>query len=148
MKIKKIYICTPKILREKARDKIKFDHEQVSKEVPEAMINPYYFTDRELEVGFNIALDNHHINHSNSKPTIKPNYSDFGTDKTYVNKIFKEIANKYARIINLYDFVDQTVFSARFEKQWRRTDVSWNWNIYKNKKQSKLKRNRYHYYWF
>ena len=40
-----------------------------------------------------------------------------GTDKTYVNKIFKEIANNYATIMNQNDFIDQTVFSARFEKQ-------------------------------
>ena len=44
---KKIYRCTPKPLREIARDNIKFDHKQVSKELPKATINPLYFTDRE-----------------------------------------------------------------------------------------------------
>ena len=35
----------------------------------------------------------------------------------HVNKVLKEIATMYARLINQYKFKDQTVFSARFEKQ-------------------------------
>ena len=42
------------------------------------MLNPYYFTERALQVGFDIKLDSHHINHANSKLTIYPNYTEFG----------------------------------------------------------------------
>ena len=41
------------------------------------MINPYYFTNRALQVAFKINLDSHHINHANSKLAITPNYPDF-----------------------------------------------------------------------
>ena len=34
------------------------------------MLNPFCFTDRNLEVVFEINLDSHHIIHSNSKLTI------------------------------------------------------------------------------
>ena len=40
----------------------------------------YYFTDRYLKAGFEINLDNHHINHANSKLTITPNYPEFGIE--------------------------------------------------------------------
>ena len=36
---------------------------QIKKELAKKMINPYYFTDRALRVGFYITLENHHINH-------------------------------------------------------------------------------------
>ena len=64
------------------------------------MINPYYFTDRNLRVGVKINLDNHHINHANSKLTIMPNFPEFGIEIRYINKIMKELSNTYARIIN------------------------------------------------
>ena len=56
------------------------------------MINPYYFTDRVLQVGFNITLESHHINHANSKIFIEPNYLDFGIEIRYVNKIVRELS--------------------------------------------------------
>ena len=31
------------------------------------MNNPYYFTDRALQVGVNITLESHHVNDANSK---------------------------------------------------------------------------------
>ena len=37
------------------------------------MINPYYFTDRALQVGSIITFESHHINHTNSKLIIKSN---------------------------------------------------------------------------
>ena len=55
------------------------------------MLNPYYFTDRALRVGFNINLDSHHINDANSKLTITPNYPDFGIEVRYINKFLKEL---------------------------------------------------------
>ena len=55
------------------------------------MLIPYYFTDRNLRVGFKINLDSHHINHANSKLTIIPNYPEFGIEVCYVKKNHKRI---------------------------------------------------------
>ena len=81
------------------------------------MINPYYFTDRNLRVGFKINLDSHNLHQTNSKPTITPSHHEFGIEVRYINKIMKELAVIYARLINEYKFKYQTVFSARFDKQ-------------------------------
>ena len=81
------------------------------------MINPYYFTDRNLKFGFKINLDSHKINHLNSKLTITPNHPEFGIEVRYINQIMKELSKFYARLINQYKFRYQTVFSARFDKQ-------------------------------
>ena len=114
-KINKIY--NPKSLKQIARDNIRLDDKQLNKELAEKMPNPYLFTDRNLQVGFKIDLDSHHINHSNSKLTITPNFPEFGIEFNYINKIMKEISVVYAGIINQYKFRYQTVFSARFDKQ-------------------------------
>ena len=81
------------------------------------MINPYSFTDRALQVGLNITLESHHINHANSKLIVKPNYPGFGIEVRYINKIMKELSVIYVRLINQYKFKYQTVISARFDKQ-------------------------------
>ena len=70
--IKKIY--DPKSLKQKARDIIKLDDRKLNKELAKKLINPYYFTERNLKFGFNITLKSHHFNHVNSKLIIKPNY--------------------------------------------------------------------------
>ena len=114
-KIKKIY--NPKPLRELARDNIRLDDKQLNKELAKKMINPYYFTDRNLKVGFKIKLDSHNLHHANSKLTITPNHPEFGIEFRYINKIMKELSIIYARFINQYKFRYQTVFSARFDKQ-------------------------------
>ena len=114
-KIKKIY--NPKSLQQLSRDNIKLDDKQLNKELAKKMINPYYFTDRNLRVGFKINLDSHHINHLNSKITITPNFKEFGIEVRYINKIIKEMSVIYAKLINQYKFKYQTVFSARFDKQ-------------------------------
>ena len=100
-----------------ARINIKLYDKQLNKELAKKMINPYYFTDRALKVGFKIILDSHHINHANSKLTIIPNYPEFGIEVRYIKKIIKELSIIYARLINQYKFRYQTVFSARFDKQ-------------------------------
>ena len=115
IKLKKIY--NPKSLKQLARNEIKVDDMQLNKELARKMINPYYFTDRNLRVGFKINLDSHHINHLNSKLTITPNHPEFGIEFRYINKIMKELFIIYARLINQYEFKYQTVFSARFDKQ-------------------------------
>ena len=50
------------------------------------MINPFYFTDKALRVGFKINIDNHHINHANSKLTITPNHPEFDIEFRYIKK--------------------------------------------------------------
>ena len=107
----------PKSLKQLARDNFRLDDKQLNKEVAKKMLNPYYFTDRNLQVGFKIDLDSHHINHTNSKLTITPNFSEFGIEVRYVNKIMKELSVIDARLKNQYKFKYQTVFSARFDKQ-------------------------------
>ena len=114
-KIKKIY--NAKSLKELARNNIKLDIKQLNKELARRMINPYHFTDRNLKVRFKINLDSHHIKHDNSKLTIVPNHLEFVIEVRFMNKIVKELAVIYARLINQYKFKYQTVFSARFDKQ-------------------------------
>ena len=81
------------------------------------MLNPYYFTDRILKLGFKIDLNSHHIILANSKITIIPNYPEFGIDVRYMNKIIKELSVLYAGFINQHKLKYQTEFSARFDKQ-------------------------------
>ena len=83
--IRKIYNSRP--LRQIARDNIRLDDKQLKKELARKMINPYYFIDRNLKVGFKINLDSHHFNHAKSKLTILPNYAEFGIEVRYVKKL-------------------------------------------------------------
>ena len=108
------------------------------------MINPYYFTDRNLKVGFKINLDSHNLHHTNSKLTITPYHPEFGIEIRYINKIMKELAVIYARLINQCKFNYQSVFSARFDKQNEdnqvldETELFNNLNIIHNLTQSDL----------
>ena len=81
------------------------------------MINPYNFTNRTLQVGFEVSIDSHHNNHANSELTYKPNFPEIAIETRYVSKIMKELSVIYAILINQYKFRYQTVFSARFDKQ-------------------------------
>ena len=114
-KIKKIY--NPVSLKKLARNKINLDDKQLNKELAKKMINPYYFSDRNLKVAYKINLDSHHINHLNSKVIISPNFENTGIEFRFINKIMREMSIIYARLINQYKFRYQTVFSARFDKQ-------------------------------
>ena len=114
-KIKKIY--NPISLKKLTRNKINLDDRQLNKELAKKMINPYYFSDRDLKVAYKINLDSHHINHLNSKLTITSNFENTGIEFRFINKIMREMAIIYARLINQYKFRYQTVFSARFDKQ-------------------------------
>ena len=88
------------------------------------MLNPYYFTDRNLKVRFKIYLDSDFNNHTTSKLTITPNYPRFGIEVRYINKITKELSVIYARLKNQYKFKHQTVFSARIDKQNEKNQLS------------------------
>ena len=114
-KDKKIY--NPKPLKQLARDNVRLGDKQLKKELAKKMLNPYYFTDKILEVGFKISLDSHHIKHAYSKLTILPNYPEFGFETIYIKKFMKEISVICVRLINQNKFTYQTVFSARFDKQ-------------------------------
>ena len=66
-KIKKIY--NPKQLKQIARENIKTDDKQLNKDLAKKNFLLYYFTDRNLKVGFKTNLVTHHNNHANSKLT-------------------------------------------------------------------------------
>ena len=98
-------------------ENIKLDDKQLNKELAKKMINPAYFTDRALQVGFNITLESHHINHAISKLIVKPNYLEFGIEIRCIKKIIKKLSLFYARLINQFKFKYQTLFLASFDKQ-------------------------------
>ena len=129
-KIKKLY--NPKSLKQLARDNIKLDDKHLNKELAEKMLNLYYFTDRNLKVGFKNKLDSHHINHANPKLTITPSYPEFGVGVRYFKKIIKELSVIYARLISQYNFKYQTVFSARFDNQNENNQVVDETEIFNN----------------
>ena len=89
-KIKNIY--NPKSLTQIARDNIKSEDKQLHKQIAKNMPNPYYFSEKNLNVGFKINIDSHHINHAISKLTFIPNYPGYGIEVRYINKIIKELS--------------------------------------------------------
>ena len=109
-KIQKVY--NPKTLKQIAREKNKLD----DKELAKIMINPYYFIDKNLKIGFKINLESHNFSHANSILSITPNFPDIGIEFRYINKIVKELSFIYARLINQYKFKFCTLFSASFLK--------------------------------
>ena len=113
-KIKKVY--NPKTLKQIARENIKLNDKELDKEIAEKMINPYYFTDENLKIDSKIILESHNINHANSLLVIEPNFPDIGIETRCINKILKEMATIYARVINEYKFKYHILFSASFYK--------------------------------
>ena len=77
----------------------------------------HYFTDRALKVRYKMRLDSHQNNHTNSKITIQPMYTEKRMKTRYVNKILKEMAIFLLDYLNQCKFKYQTVFSASFDKQ-------------------------------
>ena len=92
------------------------------------------------------TLESHHTNHANSKKFIRPNYPEFGSEVRYFNKIIKELSVIYARILNQYKFKNQTIFSAKFDKQdgdnkvLNGTELFNNLNVNHNLTESDLKK--------
>ena len=80
------------------------------------MINPYYFIDENLKIGFKINLESHNINHANSILTITPDFPEFGIEFIFIYKNIKELSVIYARLISQYKFKYHTLFSASFYK--------------------------------
>ena len=60
------------------------------------MNEPFYFTDRALKFGFNITLENHHINLFYSSLTLEPNFTEFGIEFGYINEVLKQMSSIYA----------------------------------------------------
>ena len=77
------------------------------------MINPFYFFDENFEILFKINLDSHII-HAFSILSNIPIYPDFGIETKYINKILKEMAAIYARLMNQYKLKYHILFSASF----------------------------------
>ena len=78
------------------------------------MINPYYFIDKNLKIGFKINLESHNFRQANSILIFTPNFPEFGIESRYISKIVKELSVIYARLINQYKFKYHTLFSASF----------------------------------
>ena len=109
---KKIRKSNPKILKQIARGKIKTNDIALDKKLAKKMINPYCFVNENLNNGFKINLESQNIIHANSFRTRTPIYQDFGFETIYINKILKEMAVFYARLINQYKFLYHILFSA------------------------------------
>ena len=64
------------------------------------MIYLYCFVDESLKIGFKINLYSHSFNHAKTLLNIIPVYVDLGIETRYINKILREMATIYARLIN------------------------------------------------
>ena len=65
-------------------------------------------------IGFKNNLDSHNINIAKSILTIESNFPEVWIEFRYFNKILKQKATIYARIINQYKFYYHILFSASF----------------------------------
>ena len=54
----------PEPFKQKTREDFETDDKKINKELSKKMINLYYFTDRALQVRFNITLDSRRIKHA------------------------------------------------------------------------------------
>ena len=90
------------------------DDKELDEELAEKMINPYYFIDENLKIGFKINQESQNVNHANSLLILRPNFPDAGIETRYVNKILQKLSVIYARLINHYKFKYHMLFSASF----------------------------------
>ena len=67
-----------------------------------------------LRIALHIALDILHSSYKNSESAVKAIHLEI--EKSYVNRIMKNLTKVFARIINQYRFIFQVVFSVRFEQ--------------------------------
>ena len=109
-------VYNPETLKQIARENIKRNDKKLEKELAKNKISPYYFIDKNLKIGFKINLDSQNINHANSILNITPIHSDFGIETRYINKILKEMATIFARLLNQYNFKKHIFFSASIYK--------------------------------
>ena len=102
------------------------------------MINPFYFIDDTLKFGFKYKLESHNFNHAISFLNFIPNFPDIGIGTIFINKILKEKATIYARLIYQSKFKYHILFSASFykinEEDQRRDEIELFINLNINKK--------------
>ena len=55
---------------------------ELDKKLTEKMVNPSYFINENLKIGFKKNLQNHNINHAKSISTYTPKYTDFFIETT------------------------------------------------------------------
>ena len=120
-KIEKFYNAEP--FKQISREIIKVNDKQLNKKLAKKLINPYYFTGRALQFGINITLQKHHNSHAYFKKIIKQNHPGFGIEVRYLNKLLKEMATIYARLIDQFIIKYQKVFSGSFVKQDEDSEV-------------------------
>ena len=87
---------------------------ELDKELAKKMKIPYCFIDENLKIGSKILLGSYNNNHANSLLNIEPKFPDIEIETGYINKNLKEMATIYARLINQYEFIYHTLFSASF----------------------------------
>ena len=108
------------------------------------MINPFYFIDETLKIGFKINLESHNITHANSFLNIVPNFSKFGIEFRLFNKIIEELSVIYARLRNQCKIKYHIIFSASFykineeDKKNIEIEISINLNIIQNLTESDI----------
>ena len=112
--MKKVY--NPITIKEKARENNEMNDKELDKELAKKMINPYYFIDETLKLGFKNILDSYNVNHANSLLTIELNFPDIGIETRYITKILNEMTTICARSIDQYEFKYHILFSASFYK--------------------------------
>ena len=50
------------------------------------LVNPYYFNDENLKIGFNINLESLNFSHANSILTNTPTFPEFGIEFRFIKK--------------------------------------------------------------
>ena len=118
-KIKKV--CNRKTMKELARENIKVNDKILERKLAKKVINLYYFTDESLKIRFKINLESRNVNYPNSILTNTPIYPDSGIKARYINKILKEEATIYLRLINQYTFKYHNLFSISFFRLMKKT---------------------------
>ena len=60
---------------------------ELDKELAKEMINPYYFFEENLKIGFKINLESNNSSHASSILKITPIFPEFEIEFRYKNKI-------------------------------------------------------------
>ena len=88
-------VYNPKTSKHIARENNKTN----DKELAKMMVNPNYFIDENLKIGFKIYLESHNLSHANSILTNIPNFPELGIEIRYTIKIMKGLSVIYAKLI-------------------------------------------------
>ena len=109
--------CNPKPLKQITRGNNQRDDKPLKKEIAKKRNNPYYLTDRGLQVGYINTLDSQKINRAISKISGKPKFPEFGNETGYSFKSFKEMTIISAKLFNQYNIKYQSMFCAKFDEK-------------------------------